>query len=322
MFGGLSHTVTKYTLISWAGLIILLLVEHLLLTYVYRKPSSLKRIFTSRTASTKTDIIMAAFGYGILYAFAFLRRYLYYLFIPGAVYLILLWVKREYGINGLFPSLVPKNPILAIAFWLLLADFTIYVAHWCMHRVPFLWRFHQLHHSATEMNIITGMRVSLGERGINSAVSFFILYIFLGVASPAIMYPVFVIQAVVDRLQHSDIPWDYGPLNYLIASPRFHRIHHSAYVEDYDANYANIFSIWDYVFRTVSPRYAEDRRNADDCPLGLGDSQLEAKQNRWYFALFQDTFPHLVWLGVSYVHDLIWPEQAKDKQPPDTERPR
>lgn len=279
----------------WIGLATVIVAEHFLLKYVYGKTSSLQRLFATRSASTHVDLVMGFIGY-VLYGISNLVRLgISLIVLPGVVYLGVVWLKGHYKFSGIFGGVGPENIVVATALWLVLLDFPNYLSHWMMHKIPILWRFHQLHHSATELNVITGIRLSFGERGINSVVRYAFVFILLGIPNPGVAVSVVVIRRAIDHLQHSDLPWDYGPLGYIVASPRFHRLHHSSAIDHRDANYGNIFSFWDYLFGTVANAYDHDRTVADTCVLGLHSEELTRVHNRWYFALLQDTWLHLAW---------------------------
>jgi len=257
----------------WGPVVFVLLAEHVLLTMHYKKRSSLQRLLYDRSGSSKADVMFFFFYYA---AFSNFRTILAFFAIPGLVYVVLLWLRSYFDFYGLFGHLMPANVIAAAAIWLVLIDLPVYFAHVAMHKIPFLWNFHKLHHSATEMNVITGVRVSIAETFFTDLVSLAILSMFLGLPDPAITTAVLLVRRVIDLVQHSDLPWDYGRLGYVIASPRFHRLHHSQNPIDFDANYANIFSFWDYLFNTVASRYRLGTQCADDCELGLDTPEGEA----------------------------------------------
>ena len=168
-----------------------------------------------------------------------------------------------------------------------------------MHKVPWFWHFHRLHHSATEFNVITGIRISIAETFFNDIVILILLSLIFGLPSPKIVLLVMFVYAIIDLLQHSDLPWDYGIVGYVIASPRYHRMHHSTHAEDLDTNYGNIFSFWDYWFGTVADRYRHSSTIADGCSLGLRDEiETEKINDGWYLAAFQAT-------GVYYAISLL-----------------
>jgi sterol desaturase/sphingolipid hydroxylase (fatty acid hydroxylase superfamily) len=72
--------------------------------------------------------------------------------------------------------------------------------------------------------------------------------------------PVLTVLAIV---VHANVDWDWGPLRSVIASPRFHRWHHTDETEARDKNFAGFFPVWDILFGTYyMPR--------DRCPSTFG----------------------------------------------------
>jgi sterol desaturase/sphingolipid hydroxylase (fatty acid hydroxylase superfamily) len=165
-----------------------------------------------------------------------------------------------------------------------------------MHKVPFLWRFHRIHHAGTEFNIMVGTRVSLGESAFNRIVEFLFIVIVCGIPSPGYVFLIITARQFIDLFQHSDVPWDYGRLGYLIASPRFHRVHHSNQPEDHDSNYGDILSFWDIVFGTTNRHYFQDTRHADRVQLGLHANQEAEINSNWRRVVVQDSWLPTLWL--------------------------
>src|SRR4030095_8565844 len=79
--------------------------------------------------------------------------------------------------------------------------------------------------------------------------------------------------AVMALLLHADVSWSFGPLRYVIASPRFHRWHHTTEEEGLDKNFAGLFPFLDLIFGTFyMPPGREPFRFGvlhDDVPVGL-----------------------------------------------------
>src|SRR5690606_13820802 len=86
---------------------------------------------------------------------------------------------------------------------LLALDFTEYWVHRLLHKVPFFWKFHAVHHAADEMSILTGVRLTLTERAIND----FFSILFLKVLGLTIAPIIFVLagKRFLDLLQHSNV---------------------------------------------------------------------------------------------------------------------
>jgi sterol desaturase/sphingolipid hydroxylase (fatty acid hydroxylase superfamily) len=135
------------------------------------------------------------------------------------------------------------------ALALMLGDLGIYGIHRLSHTVPWLWRFHAVHHSAEELDWLVGFRfhpVDLLLTRVASLGPLVALHL-----SPAALAVFVAVSAWQGWLLHANVRIRYGPLRWLIVSPEFHHWHHSAEREAYDSNYANILACWDVLLGTV-----------------------------------------------------------------------
>ncbi len=145
-------------------------------------------------------------------------------------------------------------------------DFSSWLVHLVMHKVPLLWRFHLIHHSDTNVDVTTGLRHHPGDsllRGI-----FFLLLIFI---SGAPMYSVMIYQTLVvlaTAFTHANISLPVKldkALSWFLISPNMHKVHHHWKQPYTDSNYGAVFSIWDRLLGTFSSldikqvRYGLDR---------------------------------------------------------------
>ncbi len=152
---------------------------------------------------------------------------------------------------------------------LLLADFIGYWQHRLFHRQP-LWRFHAIHHSSTELDWLSSARL----HPVNEVLSrIFPAVAIVGLGySPlalAIYLPVTTLYAVY---LHANVGWSYGPLRYAVASPTFHRWHHTSEVWGRDKNFAGLFPIWDLLCGTFYMPIGEKPHSfgvADPVPSGF-----------------------------------------------------
>jgi sterol desaturase/sphingolipid hydroxylase (fatty acid hydroxylase superfamily) len=182
------------------------------------------------------------------------------------------------ALQSLLPSVQPHsiaNPIargvLASIIALLIVDFVYYLAHYLMHHIPLLWHFHEVHHSAEVLTLVTAYRVHPLERLLNGIiVSLFtaLAAIFYSVAFDREahfldLYGANVIFVFVSMLgiplRHSHVWLSYGPIgNQILISPAQHQIHHSKDPKHWDKNYGLNFAFWDRMFGTLYvPRQRE-----------------------------------------------------------------
>ena len=148
-----------------------------------------------------------------------------------------------------------QNWVASLPFWLelpliiLVADLMQYWAHRSYHEVPFLWRFHAVHHSTKVMDWMAGSRQHILELVVTRVLVLGPIYM-LGFSKEVIDAYIIVVgfQAVFNHA-NVDLPW--GPLRYLIVTPDFHHWHHSSEREAIDRNYAAHFAFIDYIFGTA-----------------------------------------------------------------------
>lgn len=136
--------------------------------------------------------------------------------------------------------------ILEAAF---LADLFQYWIHRLAHSWPWLWRFHQIHHSSSRLDWLAGSRLHLVDVVITRAVSFIPLFV-AGFSEAAITgYVVLVsFQAV---LIHANLNWRFGWLEWVLATPIYHHWHHTAELGALDRNFAVHLPVIDWVFGTA-----------------------------------------------------------------------
>jgi lathosterol oxidase len=144
-------------------------------------------------------------------------------------------------------SAVASQPLwLQFLEALLVADLFAYMAHRLFHQVPFLWRFHQIHHSSEALDWLAGSRLHLVDIVVTRAFGFIPLYV-LGFSSTAI-YAYLTWASFQAVFIHANVRWKFGPLRFLLATPQFHHWHHSATV--YDKNFAVHLPLIDKLFGT------------------------------------------------------------------------
>ncbi|WP_426700542.1 sterol desaturase family protein [Rhodanobacter sp. Col0626] len=142
---------------------------------------------------------------------------------------------------------IPFVPQLLLC--VLVADLAQYWTHRAYHEVPFLWRFHAVHHSVKTMDWLAGSRQHMLELIFTRVCVLAPLYI-LGFSEEAMNGYILIVgfQAVFN---HANVHLPWGPLKYLIVTPDFHHWHHASDDEAIDRNYAAHYAFLDYVFGTA-----------------------------------------------------------------------
>ena len=154
------------------------------------------------------------------------------------------------------PALDSLNLIAGMPVWIqfitvfLLKDFVEYGIHRLMHTVPALWEFHKLHHSIEELDWIGNFRFHWGEIVVYKSISYLPLVV-LGV-DWRVMLVIAILWTLMLDLNHANLSFDWGPLRYVLNSPRMHVWHHDVEVHGKGGqNFGQVLSVWDWMFGTV-----------------------------------------------------------------------
>ena len=128
-----------------------------------------------------------------------------------------------------------------------------YTAHWTEHQVKWMWKFHLVHHSDTNVDVTTGLRHHPGETVIR--ILFTILAVLLTGASIGIVMLYQSLSVLFAHITHANIRMPVKLdrlLSYIFVTPLMHKVHHHYKLPLTDTNYGNIFSIWDRIFGTFA----------------------------------------------------------------------
>lgn len=150
-----------------------------------------------------------------------------------------------------------------LALFVVTHDLYIYWFHRAQHRVPLLWRLHEAHHSAREIDWIAGSRSHALEITINQTIEVAVM-VLLGASTEVMLYKG-AISVVSGMWIHANLDLRLGWLSYVINGPELHRWHHAIDYAPPGKNYATKFAIWDYLFGTA------DRRPGKPAGYGLAE---------------------------------------------------
>ncbi len=159
------------------------------------------------------------------------------------------WVeKHQVGILKLVP--LPKWVEAAAA--VILLDYTLYIWHVLTHKVPFLWRFHVVHHADRDLDASTALRFHFGELLI-SIVWRSAQIVVIGVSTSSFKaWQAFLLPSILFHHSNLRLPLQVeNKLSSLIMTPRLHGIHHSVEVSETDSNWSSGLTIWDRLHGTI-----------------------------------------------------------------------
>lgn len=157
-----------------------------------------------------------------------------------------------FGIKNLVAIEISSWPLwtkLLVMF--VLRDFIQWNVHRLLHRVPFLWEFHKVHHSVQQMGFAAHLRYHFMETLVYRTIEYIPLaMIGFGLTD---FFIVHIFALAIGHLNHSNIYLPIGPLKYIFNSPQMHIWHHAEHLPrgSYGVNYGLSLSIWDYLFGTV-----------------------------------------------------------------------
>jgi len=174
---------------------------------------------------------------------------------------IIVWVssglRTEFG--AVENQIVPYWSIILLftVTIFFIEDFNRFFLHRCYHKIPFLWEFHKVHHSAEVLTPFTLYRTHPVEIIISRTGSVLVIgfvtgifvYLFPGQLSALEILGVdllgFIFNALGANLRHSHIPFSFGRLDHWFISPSMHQIHHSELKQHHDKNFGSCFAVWD-----------------------------------------------------------------------------
>ena len=132
-----------------------------------------------------------------------------------------------------------------------LLDFLQWLTHILLHKIPFLWKFHQVHHSVKEMGFAAHFRYHWMENVLYKPFKTLGVMV-LGGFEPDQAYLVHFFAILIGHLNHANVKISWGPLKYILNNPIMHLYHHAYALPKgkFGVNFGISLSLWDYLFKT------------------------------------------------------------------------
>jgi sterol desaturase/sphingolipid hydroxylase (fatty acid hydroxylase superfamily) len=183
--------------------------------------------------------------------------------------ILIVWIVAAAGllVPASVQAVLAGQPYwLQIAEMILIGDIGFYSAHRAFHTIPWLWRFHQIHHSIEELDWLAAARVHPVDQILTKGASLLPIFA-LGFSEIAIgMY--LLLYYWQSFLIHANLRIRFGPLRWLLASPEFHHWHHSNHREARNKNFAGQLPVLDLLLGTLHmPRGKMPERYGIDEPV-------------------------------------------------------
>lgn len=163
---------------------------------------------------------------------------------------VFIWAgQNEFGLLYLVDLPIWVELIVAVMILDLVAQYSV---HYLLHRVPWMWRFHMIHHSDTHVDATTGTRHHPGDYVLREV---FALVAIIISGIPLAYYLFYRICTIFFAyFTHANISlpkWLDKTLSYVFVTPDMHKFHHHFERPWTDTNFGNIFSFWDRIFGTM-----------------------------------------------------------------------
>lgn len=148
---------------------------------------------------------------------------------------------------------VGATAIALLALDIILLDIWTYWLHRAYHRIPFLWRFHEVHHRDEFLDSTSAVRFHLGEVVISAALRLIPIAIFATPLTTVIIFEIVLLASALFHHSNLALPASFErALSKIIVTPSIHWVHHHAVDQDTNSNFASFLSVWDWVFKSRS----------------------------------------------------------------------
>ena len=253
----------------WPFLLVSVLFAVLIVRYRDREQKMFSVFFSRNYFLSKSTLIDCAY----LALNSFVRVAVLVPLLGSKIFVAIL-VARFWQANFDTPPDLSWSPWVVIALYSLVFfivdDLSRFLLHMGLHKIPLLWRFHKVHHSAAILTPLTLHRSHplemtfyyLRSMGVFALVTGSFVYLFGSQVAALEILGVhafgFVFNALLANLRHSHIWLSFGKFERWFISPAQHQIHHSSAVEDKDKNFGTCLAIWDRLAGSI--RFAHTRR--------------------------------------------------------------
>ncbi len=196
---------------------------------------------------------------------------------------------------------LPK--ILETILAVILLDYTLYLWHVLTHKLPFLWRFHLVHHVDLDLDASTALRFHFGELTI-SALWRAAQIVAIGVSPVSFAaWQLFLFPAILFHHSNVKLPIELEKrLGKFVVTPRLHGIHHSIVKGETDSNWSSGLTVWDWLHGTLKTDVSQNEivigvpayQNADSVTLPkILPMPFEKQKNDWQLSGGQKSGKHL-----------------------------
>lgn len=206
---------------------------------------SLRRVADSKLKRDIRNLAVAGFAAAAMQFFE----------VPVAAAIATRAQRQGSGLLRIVPAPERARTVAAI----LLLDYTLYIWHRLTHRIPLLWRFHQVHHVDREMDASTALRFHFGEITLSAAFRAAQVWVIGPTPASYALWQTFLFLCILFHHANIRLPltWERRVARILV-TPRLHGIHHSVVPEEVNCNWSSGLTVWDWLHGTLRTRVAQD----------------------------------------------------------------
>jgi len=187
-------------------------------------------------------------------------------------------MDNHWGLLSLSP--IPLPLFLEVIIAIMLLDFAIYLQHVALHRVPFLWRFHKVHHVDRDLDVTSGIRFHPIEAVMSMLYKCAIILLLGPVTIAVVLFEIILNASAMFNHANVRLPKSLDAiLRKLVVTPDFHRVHHSTLPAETNSNYGFFLSLWDYLGKTY---IAQPKHQHEGMVIGLKAYQSKQPANLWW----------------------------------------
>lgn len=160
---------------------------------------------------------------------------------------------------------------------ILLLDLAVYLQHVLVHRVPWLWRIHRVHHADVDVDVTTGLRFHPAEMVLSLAIKCGVVAVWGGGATAVLVFEVLLNATSMFTHANLTLPARLDRLmRHVVVTPDMHRVHHSIHRDECNSNFGFNLPWWDRWFGTYR---SQPRDGHEHMTLGVQEYRAPAEQH-------------------------------------------
>ena len=172
---------------------------------------------------------------------------------------------------------------LEVVLTVLILDFAIWLQHLITHKIPILWKLHQVHHADRDIDVSTAIRFHPIEIALSMLLKISLVYLLGPTGFAVILFEIILNSTAMFSHANIKLPlWLDGIVRLVLVTPDMHRVHHSDIRSEHDSNYGFSLSIWDRIFKTY---IAQPKAGHEEMTIGLKWQDSRPSNLAWILAL-------------------------------------